>query len=560
MNLGIKTWHLLITPLSPIHIGTGEDYEPTQYVIDGEALYRFSPEAALRALPEAARQELVRILSGRPTVEMLKQVQSFFKHHTERLIPVCEQVIPVLPAIAAEYQARAGQTAQRESEREIINQLRIARTYGDLAAGRPILPGSSMKGAIRTALLDGINQGRPLPQKIRELLPNKRNLALQQELFQYRTLEQDPMRLIQLSDALDQRPAETFATEIRYAVNRKRQAVLKNGLEVAAQGENLRQVIECIPHLRPRAFTGLLSIQGLGELSGRKVPVKELRWTLEDLAAACNRFYRPILQKELAALRNRGFLDERWAASVEGILKSQEAAFQEGRAFILRVGFHSGAESMTLNGVRSIKINMGRDPKTGETRYENHPTTKTIWLAAREIQQRRDLIPFGWVLIETVPYGQEAAPWPAELEQAFAALRAEEKAWYGQVNARRAELGRRFAELQARAQAEREAAEQQARAAAERAARLEQLSEQGRKIEELRERFAQDKRANRREPGGELANRLVSLLKEAQEDWPAAECQQLAGLAEEIYGFIGWPSGKKKQERRAQIESLRNKR
>jgi CRISPR-associated protein Csm5 len=49
MSHGFSTWQLAITPLSPVHIGTGEDYEPTQYVIDGDGLYSFSPEAALRA-------------------------------------------------------------------------------------------------------------------------------------------------------------------------------------------------------------------------------------------------------------------------------------------------------------------------------------------------------------------------------------------------------------------------------------------------------------------------------------------------------------------------------
>jgi len=213
------------------------------------------------------------------------------------------------------------------------------------------------------------------------------NQELQNRLFEYRAgrFEQDPMRLVQLGNAADVRPPETLGTEIRYAVNRKRQPVTKDGRELAAQAENLRQVIECLPSLRPRAFRGLLSLQDLGGLAGPKLPAPDLRWTFEELADACQTFYRPILERELQELGSRGYLDATWRAAIRQILDAQQPAFAARRAFLLRVGFHSGAESVTLNGVRSIKINMGRDPQTGRTRYEDLPVTKTIWLAAQEI-------------------------------------------------------------------------------------------------------------------------------------------------------------------------------
>jgi len=92
---------LAITALSPVHIGTGEDLEPTGYVIDGEDLYRFSPEAALRALPAAAREELTKVLGAAPTLQLIKQVQAFFHRHSEALIAEAEHAMPVLPSIAA---------------------------------------------------------------------------------------------------------------------------------------------------------------------------------------------------------------------------------------------------------------------------------------------------------------------------------------------------------------------------------------------------------------------------------------------------------------------------
>jgi hypothetical protein len=48
----------------------------------------------------------------------------------------------------------------------------------------------------------------------------------------------------------------------------------------------------------------------------------------------------------------------------------------------------------------------------------------------------------------------------------------------------------------------------------------------------------------------------VASLKEAAQNWPAAESRELADLAEEIYGFVGWPASKKKRERQSQIGDL----
>lgn len=47
----LTSYRLAITPLSPIHIGCGEDYVPTNYVIDDTRgfLYAFNPGEAYLA-------------------------------------------------------------------------------------------------------------------------------------------------------------------------------------------------------------------------------------------------------------------------------------------------------------------------------------------------------------------------------------------------------------------------------------------------------------------------------------------------------------------------------
>ncbi len=546
-----RHWQLAITPLSPVHLGTGQDYEPTGYVIADGALFEFDGLAALDALPETERQQLGKILDGAPTPAMLRQVQSFFYRNRERLIAVSRRVVRINPSMEAFYQDRVGQVAQHETGgREVQNRLEIERTAFNPVSGAPILPGSGLKGAIRTALLDHENDGRSLPSDLRG--DRGANLKLQQALFHYRAskFESDPMRLVRLADAAAAQPDE-LSTQVHFAVNRKKQPVTVGGRLVDSQAEQkgLYQLLECLPPLTPWAFRGQISIQDSAGVQSEHWPDSRLRFDLTDIAAACNRFYRPILDREIELLHERGFLDSAWADAVGRLLTGPLAASMDAsRAFLLRVGRHSGAESVTLNGVRDIKIMKGR----GEP-PEYLPYAKTLWLAADEPGQQRGLLPFGWLLIEAFQ-GEESLP---ELDLADTV--GDSVAWREGIDARRRQAGAALAQARERdlqAQREREAAE---REAAERAVRLENLSPEGRKLEALRALLARDRSAGNKQPGGELAESLVALLKETAQNWPAAESRELADLAEEIYGFTGWPASKKKRERQAQIRDIRSK-
>ena len=46
MSPFLSNHRLHLTPLAPIHIGCGEDFEPTNYVIDDGLLYGFEPSRA----------------------------------------------------------------------------------------------------------------------------------------------------------------------------------------------------------------------------------------------------------------------------------------------------------------------------------------------------------------------------------------------------------------------------------------------------------------------------------------------------------------------------------
>lgn len=399
-------YKLAITPLSPVHLGTGSDYEPTGYVIADGALYEFDDLGALRVLPVSKRRELERILSGKATPEMLRAVQAFFHQNRERLIAVSRKQVRVNPTVEAFYAERVGKVTQHETGgRKVQNRLEIERTAWNPTSGAPILPGSGLKGAIRTALLDAVNNGRRMDPGLKN--DHQANRKLQENIFQGK-FHTDPMRLVRLGDAS---PVEDqhMPTQVFFALNRKKRPVEKNGTLVQSQAEQkgLYQLLECLPPMHPRAFAGTLVIQELGGIE-RSDKTPRRRFSRDDIAEACNAFYHPILERELELLRNRAFIDEKWARSLETLLARFAPRLNKGRAFLLRVGRHSGAESVTLNGLpRRIKIIKGKGEKPD---YLDH--AKTVWLAGYERQAQRDLLPFGWLLVEVCAEDENLPDWP----------------------------------------------------------------------------------------------------------------------------------------------------
>ena len=105
----LDTCNLSITTLSPIHIGCGEDFEPTNYVIDGNRLYTFDPVLLLRELPKKDQEEFARIVAGR---DSLRAIQSFFYRHKPTALNVGRLTANVAEPVQNFYDSRIGQVAQ----------------------------------------------------------------------------------------------------------------------------------------------------------------------------------------------------------------------------------------------------------------------------------------------------------------------------------------------------------------------------------------------------------------------------------------------------------------
>jgi CRISPR-associated protein Csm5 len=130
--------------------------------------------------------------------------------------------------------------------------------------------------------------------------------------------------------------------------------------------------IEVIPH--DIAFTTELS---LAENSFAKAPThKKLPDTMSDIRTACNNFYGDILAHEQSYINQ------------PALYTKLKQASQKPNAFIIRIGKHSGAESVTIDGLRRIQN------RKCPNYFMDHSTT--YWLA----ENGRENLPFGWCVVE----------------------------------------------------------------------------------------------------------------------------------------------------------------
>lgn len=542
MNPSIVSEPIAVTPLTPIHIGCGIDFDPTNYVIDDNTLFHFDP--ARVPLDEQDRAALMAAVSA-PGDQGLMRVQSFFHTRRELFIGAARGVVPVAPGVSLLYTERIGRHAHVESQgRGVVNALVIERTAHHPHSDRAYVPGSSLKGAMRTAWLNAINSGASHHAG--------KAADLEQQLLRSEPgFHTDPFRLVRIADAID----DDVETRVVLSVNRKKRLVLDaQGTEASGKGPPVRR--EAIVPGRVRGLRSDIRIDSLGGIvdpagamvRDRRTPQSDRRIAdVAALARACNAYYRPRLDATLRLLAERRFSDDPWIRDMTRLIEALAPALDAGRAMLLRVGRHSGAENVTLDGVRSIRIMGGK----GQPSRQGDEST-TVWLAAEHERDRSCMQPFGWVLVERAcdPVAPALAEWAAGRARASVVAARE------RVARARRDL-ERAAEERARRQQEQAAREQAERADRElRAQRVAALSENGRRVERLRESLAAHD--GRPQPvGGALFAAMQGLLKAAlEEGWSTEDrgalADLIAGIGAEKVDF----GGRAKEMKRA-VRNLR---
>ncbi|WP_274571307.1 RAMP superfamily CRISPR-associated protein [Neisseria leonii] len=451
---------LFLTPLSPIHLGCGEHYEPTNYVITDGVLYAFDPVQAELSPPQLSE------LWQAARAGTIDRIQRYFHTHAQTFVNSAYHAVAVSRALEKEYREKAGKPANREAgDKTGANSLEIERTIANPQTHQPYIPGSAFKGCLRTTVLERMVGGQiPQPK------PSEREAARFEKDY-LGSFASDGFRLLKTADFM---PTAAVATQIQYATNHKKAKIIQDGQMV--KGKNVTGRRETIQHGQYRAFAADCTIQHL--LLAHRPPIRQPHkslpqeharpHSLQQLAQDANRYHLHRFEQECALLEPRGLIDPDWLKHIRNLLAQLQPKLDQGSIMLLRLGKHGGAESKTIESLAQIKIMQGEGQKpTVESK------TTTVWLAAQAAKETHGLLPFGWVLVEIDPQDDNTAlkQWCTDNGSHLPAIR---------------QIHQRLAERKARA-AERKAALQ----AAARQADQERIAKQRQQAEEAARREAE---------------------------------------------------------------------
>ena len=377
----LNTANLVLTPLAPIHVGTGEDFEPTNYVIHDNMLHAFDL-SRVRLSPER-RRELLQLANE----ANLGRIHAFLRSNQAEFLSASHIHIPVSGGVSKKYLDSLGNAVQVESDgKTVFNRNSIQRAMFCAADGLPYLPGSGVKGAMRTAWIEALhkNDSQSKPEGTRN-----REVAEWEASMLRGNFQTSPLRLLKLADFMPDRPE--IDRRIVFACNFKKQPVSFQGRRnIKGRGPVTR--VEVILPGQYRAFRSEVVVLDPGK---RVHPgMSPLRPHLADLARYSNSYSLSRFEKEVSLIRENGYGDENWLRRLEQLLADIRDRLQSNKAFLIRLGRYGGAETKTIAALAQISI-------MGTSRIESEATT--FWLAAEQDDIKSGMLPFGWALIEIDP-------------------------------------------------------------------------------------------------------------------------------------------------------------
>ncbi|CAA6826723.1 MAG: Putative CRISPR-associated RAMP protein, Csm5 family [uncultured Sulfurovum sp.] len=365
---------LKLTALSPIHIGSSEVYEPTNFIMDEGILYSFRDEDFYINLPDIKKEAFMRILNENKSDSFVR-IHKFVKDNKNLVKEIATGMVSVTDGLQKDYDKLLGQVRQFEGKgrttERVFNKFEIQRiqrkqvkTEAGTYANTGYIVGSSLKGSISTAY--------------QELVYKKEGFKAVEQKFQAkgREISNNLFKAFKVSDSI----VKKVNTKVGFALNKER-------FEYDFHN----------PNANVKLSTYIEVIEAGGEFT---VDINHGSLDIEEILESCNSHYMPIFRSL--------FLDKVNGKS-EYINKYLSSNFYESyrhfqlkpNQYLLRVGKHSGARSVTIDGLREIKSKLsggGKHRKPNKFEYREDETT--TWLFGENSSSNNGLLPFGWVLAE----------------------------------------------------------------------------------------------------------------------------------------------------------------
>ncbi len=138
---GLKTFHLKITTLSPLHIGTGEVYEPSNFVINDGKLSLFDEVLFYQSLNMADKKLF------NQKINSWMNLIDFYRSKSKEAKVIAKFECEVSKKVETTYKKLKNDDGSKKK-----NQFQIAETFKNPNTHRAVIAGSSIKGMLDTIL------------------------------------------------------------------------------------------------------------------------------------------------------------------------------------------------------------------------------------------------------------------------------------------------------------------------------------------------------------------------------------------------------------------------
>lgn len=360
----LKTeFKLAIQVLTPLHIGTGKILQQDfDYVVrDGQTL-RIHEQRFLEWVAERG-ERFSRLTQGVPPGQILGA-------EIRPDSPLVRYALPGIP----------------QNTREI-------RECAKDPQDRPYIPGSSLKGALRTVILWQIWTGKGLRLNRYQLERNPRFAAgpVEKDIFG-RTPHADLLRALRLRDSSPAERQNLFLANVRCVSQRAR-----NGIPIALEAVSSKTTFILEGHIDETAFRPWGNWQKDGFL-----PEEKRAWLFwERIAVAAKAKARARLQHDLRWAEKVGINPKPWQDLLQLLEKAERGELQ---GFPLQIGFGTGWLGTTLgpafledpafpNQVYE-RYGLGRVPRSSRrTPVQNFPASRRL-ARLNSLDQ-----PLGWIWV-----------------------------------------------------------------------------------------------------------------------------------------------------------------
>jgi CRISPR-associated protein Csm5 len=407
--------------LSPVHIGTGEKLNHLSYARDGSELIVLD---ANKLTAWACSSEH---LAGEFVVEI--EAASNASQPDEHRFWNWLSNKGKNPAEFAAYRVRVSVRTSRP--------LREVMPFIKTAAHQPYLPGSSLKGSLRSSMLRGLLKLQPklaaelaeMAEPIAEAGAKTLSDELQAEAFVRASVERskwpnyDLNRALMLGDSNLKSTADLEVNEVKVYSAQTNHTL--DGKTWSIFAEMLRPGTQLRVSLTRAAY--LLAGQG----AARQLEFVDNSWIMVELAALCRAASLDIMEQELKFYRDHR---ERDVAGWYETARDQLKAITDQR-FMLPIGWGSGYDAKTVTDQLGDTVfgfvaenyrnteGLGRPGNhRGSEWLERDLSPKSRKLVVCETNG--ELIPVGWIAVKLEAFDEPPAAWRELAERSRITLEA----------------------------------------------------------------------------------------------------------------------------------------